>query len=107
MERAINETNRRRALQIAYNEKHGITPQTIKKEIHDITDQLQKSHNKAVGSLLAIDLNKGGKEGLSTKQIAKLIKTKERQMNASVKILDFESAAILRDEIRALESQLK
>ena len=103
MERAINETNRRRALQIAYNEKHGITPQTIKKEIHDITDQLQKSHSKAVGSLLAIDLNKGGKEGLSTKQIAKLIKTKEHQMNASVKILDFESAAILRDEIKELE----
>ncbi|MEK7642318.1 MAG: excinuclease ABC subunit UvrB [Patescibacteria group bacterium] len=103
MEYAINETNRRRALQIEYNKKHGITPQTIIKEIHDITDQLQKTHHKAVGALLAIDLNKGGKEGLSIKQLQKLIKTKEKQMNASVKILDFESAAILRDEIKELE----
>ncbi len=98
MERAIGETNRRRALQIAYNEKHGITPQTIKKEIHDITDQLQKSHNKAVGTLLAIDLK-------NVKNIDKLIKQKEKQMNASVKILDFETAAILRDEIKELEKR--
>jgi excinuclease ABC subunit B len=103
MERAINETSRRRALQIAYNQKHGITPQTIKKEIKDITEQMQKDHQKAVGALLAVDLNRGGKQGLSTKQIGKLIKTKEKQMNASVKILDFETAAILRDEIKELE----
>jgi len=98
MERAIGETNRRRAIQIAYNQKHGITPQTIKKEIHDITDQLQKSHHKAVGALLAIDLK-------NVKNMAKLIKQKEKQMNASVKILDFETAAILRDEIKELEKR--
>lgn len=103
MERAISETNRRRALQIAYNKAHGITPQTIKKEIKDITEQMQREHKKAVGTLLAIDLKKGGKDGLSAKQVAKLIKTKEKQMNAAVKILDFESAAILRDEIKELE----
>jgi excinuclease ABC subunit B len=103
MERAISETNRRRALQIAYNKAHGITPQTIKKEIKDITEQMQREHKKAVGMLLAIDLKKGEKDGLSAKQVAKLIKTKEKQMNAAVKILDFESAAILRDEIKELE----
>ncbi len=105
MERAIGETNRRRALQIEYNAKHGITPQTIKKEIHDITDQLQKSHNKTVGALLAVDLAKGGKE-ISLKEMQKLIRTKEKQMNASVKILDFETAAILRDEIKELEKRI-
>lgn len=98
MERAINETNRRRNLQIEYNKKHGITPQTIKKEIKDITDQLQKDHKRAVGQLLAIDT-----KNASAKSIQKLIKTKEKQMNASVKILDFETAAILRDEIKELE----
>lgn len=106
MERAISETNRRRALQIAYNKAHGITPQTIKKEIKDITEQMQREHKKAVGTLLAIDLKKGGKDGLSAKQVAKLIKIKEKQMNAAVKILDFESAAILRDEIKELEKMI-
>jgi excinuclease ABC subunit B len=103
MERAISETNRRRALQIEYNKKHGITPETIKKEIKDITEQMGREHQKAVGTLLAVDLKRGGKDGLSAKQISKLIKTKEKQMNASVKVLDFETAAILRDEIKELE----
>ena len=101
MERAINETNRRRALQIEHNKKHGITPQTIKKEIHDITDQLQKTHRQTVGALLAIDIGKG--KTVSLKEIDKLIKVKERQMNGAVKILDFETASILRDEIKELE----
>ncbi len=101
MERAINETNRRRALQVAYNTEHGITPMTIKKEIKDITDQLQKEHRQAVGQLLAIDT-----KNASAKSIQKLIKTKEKQMNASVKILDFETASILRDEIKELEKML-
>lgn len=100
MERAINETNRRRALQLEYNTKHGITPLTIKKEIKDITDQLENTHRKAVGSLLAIDMK--GRD-MSVKKIEKLIRTKEKQMNASVKILDFETAAIIRDEIKELE----
>jgi excinuclease ABC subunit B len=103
MERAINETNRRRGLQLEYNKKHNITPKTIKKEIKDITDQLQKEHGKAVSALLAVDLKRGGKEGLTHKQIDKLIRSKEKQMNGAVKILDFETAAILRDEIKALE----
>lgn len=96
MQRAIDETLRRRALQISYNKEHGITPQTIKKEIKDITDQLQAKHKKTVGALLAVDTK-------NLKNIQKLIKQKEKQMNASVKILDFETAAILRDEIKELE----
>lgn len=99
MERAIAETNRRRALQMEYNKKHGITPQSIKKEIRDITDQMRTEHKKAVNTLLAIDR--------STKNLSKLIKTKEKQMNAAVKILDFETAAILRDEITELTKLLE
>jgi excinuclease ABC subunit B len=102
MERAINETNRRRVLQMEYNQKHGITPQTIKKEIKDITEQLQKTHHKAVSTLLSLD-TKNIVLG-DIKKIDKLIRTKEKQMNASVKILDFETAAILRDEIKELEN---
>jgi excinuclease ABC subunit B len=97
MERAIGETNRRRALQIAYNQKHNITPKTIIKKIKDITEELESKHQKAVKRELALDKNLYGKG------LAKLIKQKEKQMNASVKVLDFETAAILRDEIKELQ----
>lgn len=101
MERAIEETNRRREKQIAYNTKHGITPKTIIKKIHDITEHLRSDHDKAVAELLRID------EEMATKKPAKLIKQKEIQMNAAVKMLDFESAAILRDEINILKERLE
>lgn len=97
MERAIGETNRRRAIQVAYNKKHGITPKTIRKNIHDITEQLESDHKKAVKLSLATDLTLFGKDR------EKLVKLKQKQMNAAVKELDFETAAILRDEIKALE----
>ncbi|OGG71539.1 excinuclease ABC subunit B [Candidatus Kaiserbacteria bacterium RIFCSPLOWO2_01_FULL_51_21] len=99
MERAIGETNRRRALQVAYNKKHDITPQTIIKSIHDITDQLRSEHEKAVGTLLTIDRE------LYAKNPRGVMAEKKRQMSAAVKELDFETAAILRDEIRALEGK--
>jgi len=97
MKKAIDETNRRRVAQTAYNTKHNITPKTISKAIKDITDQLRSDHQKAVGKLVAID------ETRYKKNPKKLIAEKEKQMNGAVKILDFETAAILRDEIRALE----
>lgn len=99
MRRAIDETNRRRALQIAYNKKHKITPKSVEKSIKDITDSLAKDRAQAVGELLAIDTQVYGKN------LKKLIKEKVRQMNEAVKELDFETAAILRDEIRMLESK--
>jgi excinuclease ABC subunit B len=61
MERAISETNRRRALQIAYNKAHGITPQTIKKEIKDITEQMQREHKKGGGDAARDRFEEGGK----------------------------------------------
>ena len=99
MEKAITETNRRRKIQIAYNKKHNITPTTIKKNIKDITDQLRTEHQKAIGTLLEIDRE------LYKKNPKKLIKEKRRQMEEAVKILDFETAAIIRDEIRELEKK--
>lgn len=100
MERAINETNRRRETQIKYNKENGVTPKTIQKNIKDITDQLSKEHNKAVESELAID------KKLFNKNPNKLLKIKEKQMKEAVKVLDFETAAILRDEIKILKERM-
>lgn len=108
MERAIGETNRRREIQIAYNKKHGITPKTIIKKIQDITDQLRSEHDKAVGELIKIDMNKLDPRTSSGRaNIAKLIRSKEKQMDGAVKILDFETAALLRDEILELSKFLE
>ncbi len=96
MKRAIGETNRRRDVQLRFNKKHGITPRTIIKNIRDITEELKSEHALAVGTLLAVDME------LYKRNPEKLIREKERQMNEAVKILDFETAAILRDELRKL-----
>lgn len=130
LENALSETNRRRDIQIAYNKKHNITPQTIKKNIKDITEELENKHEKSVDAELGIDLEvfkrtlrrerekKGRTEReeiefsrLSDEEIndliyEKIIKMKEKDMNKAVKELDFETAAILRDEIVALKDKL-
>ena len=97
MDRAIKETNRRRVIQVAYNEKHGITPKTIKKAIHDITDQLRTKHDKAVDELVKID------EELARVNPKLLMKQKQDAMEEAVKQLDFETAALIRDELIKLE----
>jgi excinuclease ABC subunit B len=97
LERAIGETERRREIQLAYNKEHGITPQTIKKNIKDITEQLRTEHEETVASMLSIDAD------LYRKDPKKTIRNKQKQMEAAVKELDFETAALIRDEIRALE----
>ncbi len=97
MERAIGETNRRRTLQLEYNKKHGITPKTISKAIRDISESMRSEHSKAVQNLLAIDAQ------IFKKKPKGLLKEKKLQMSNAVKILDFETAAILRDEIAELE----
>jgi excinuclease ABC subunit B len=101
MERAMGETSRRRTIQVEYNEKHGITPKTIKKAINDITDQIRTEHEKTVRELLRIDKSRFDKEPKT------LIKEKEKQMSDAVKVLDFETAAILRDEIKVLIDTLE
>lgn len=98
---AISETNRRRKLQIAYNKAHHITPVSIAKEIKDITAEMRSEHSKAVSTLLIIDAE------LYKKNPKGVIKEKRAQMAEAVQRLDFETAAILRDEILTLEPPKK
>ena len=109
MERAIGETERRRAKQEIYNKKNGITPQTIKKQIKDITKDLESKHEKAVNAELELDAKIFKIEDPKKKATAlkKLIKEKEKKMNEAVKELDFETAAIVRDEIVVLKGMLE
>ncbi len=100
MERAIGETKRRRDKQIAYNEQHGITPKTISKSIKDITEHLESEHDKAVAANMVID------EALFADNPRELIRIKEDAMNEAVAELDFETAAILRDEIVKIREKL-
>lgn len=95
IKRAVGETERRRKLQLAYNQKHGITPKTIVKAIKDILPN--------VDELLKLELKPIAK---SKTGIEKLIKSKEAEMRTAAKNLDFELAALLRDEIRALSKNL-
>tara|TARA_B100000745_G_C20152601_1_gene395114 strand:- start:2849 stop:4855 length:2007 start_codon:yes stop_codon:yes gene_type:complete len=101
LDKAIGETNRRREKQLAYNKEHGITPQTIKKEIKDIAEQLRTDHQKAVDEVLKVE------EELYKKSPKKYIKEKRKQMEAAVERLDFETAAIIRDQIATLEESGK
>ena len=101
MEFAIDETARRREIQLAYNTEHNITPTTIKKTIKDITEQLESSHAKTVHQQLNLDLAAYGGD------IIKVIKRKREQMEDAVQRLDFESAALIRDEIILLEKKLE
>jgi excinuclease ABC subunit B len=114
MERAMGETKRRRDVQLAYNKKHGITPMTISKAINDITEGMESDHAKAVNAELALDMElfaaveaaSKGKKGRGKKNpIEKLIILKEAEMKEAVKVLDFETAAILRDEIGVLKEK--
>ncbi len=101
LEYAVSETRRRREKQLAYNKEHGITPATIKKEIKSIADQLRSEHDETVDVLLKVDME------LFKKNPKKVLKEKRRQMEEAVAILDFETAAIIRDEIAYLEEQGK
>jgi excinuclease ABC subunit B len=100
LEFAISETARRRNLQISYNKEHGITPETIKKTIHDITERMQSEHVKTVLSELDTDL------AAFAGNMKNLIKYKKRAMSDAVKELDFERAAIVRDQLIELEGRL-
>ena len=101
MERAIGETNRRREKQVAYNTKHKITPQTIKKRIHDIVGDIQKVRDRVVSRLAEIEMSAQG--GDMKKTLGEL----RKQMHTAADKLDFETAALLRDEIRTLEGGQK
>ena len=97
LERAMGETERRRKLQLAYNKKHKITPKTVTKNIKDITEELEERRGKTVATLAEFDVEQYRKAPKKT------IREKERKMADAVAELDFETAALVRDEIRYLE----
>ena len=96
LKKAVGETRRRRTAQEEYNKKHGITPTTIIKNIKDITEELRSEHSKAIVSLLQVD------KELYKKNPRQFISAKKHEMAEAVKELDFESAALIRDEILVL-----
>lgn len=112
MRRTIDETNRRRVIQIAYNEKHGITPRTVTKSKEEILNQRsildirgkQNVYIEAEEPSIAADPIVGY---MTKDQIEKMMAETERKMKKAAKELDFISAAQYRDELFALKKQLK
>lgn len=96
MERAISETYRRRELQMAYNEAHGITPQTIKKDVRDVLEISAKD---------TTETKTRGSKKLSHKERDALIAKLTAEMKNAAKILEFEHAAYLRDKINRLRAE--
>jgi excinuclease ABC subunit B len=103
MKAAIDETNRRRAIQVAYNEEHGITAHTVKKGISDISDFLAMESTVPRSSRRRANRDE---EVRSPEELEKLIVELEEEMFAAAEDLRFEYAAKLRDEIRDLRHEL-
>ncbi|MBU5673858.1 excinuclease ABC subunit UvrB [Paenibacillus brevis] len=98
MDRAIKETERRRAIQIAYNEKHGITPQTIRKKVRDVIEATKVAESKS--DYLA----DAAKSKMSKRDREAMIGRLESEMKEAAKNLQFERAAELRDAIMELRA---
>jgi excinuclease ABC subunit B len=101
---ALDETNRRRSVQLAYNEEHGITPESIRKGVSDIAEflSLEAPHVPSRRRRGARQV-----EGMSMEEIEKLVVTLEEEMFAAAEELRFEYAAKLRDEIKDLRRELQ
>jgi excinuclease ABC subunit B len=114
MTRAIDETNRRRAKQVAYNSEHGIDPTPLRKKIADITDLIAKEIDDT-DDLAATNKKSGFASGVHSKnahslprrELIALIESLTDQMKLAAAELSFELAARLRDEIRELKRELK
>ncbi|MCS7459921.1 excinuclease ABC subunit UvrB [Paenibacillus doosanensis] len=100
MDKAIRETERRRGIQIAYNEKHGITPQTIQKKVRDVIEAVKVAEQKA-DYLTDIKQTK-----MSKKDRMSMIERLEAEMKEAAKNLQFERAAELRDAVMELKAEL-
>lgn len=103
MKEAIDETAHRRSVQEAYNKEHGITPQTVKKEIQDILEH-QKEEAEETARITVNTLKKTANL-FDKKQRAKLIKALTQEMTECAERLEYEQAAALRDQIREIEEQ--
>ena len=96
MRRAIDETERRRELQMRYNREHGITPKTVQKNIRAVIEATMVAEETETYT---------AKPKLSAKEREKQIRILEKEMKAAAKALEFEKAAALRDEIRRLQEE--
>ncbi|MBU2488226.1 MAG: excinuclease ABC subunit UvrB [Proteobacteria bacterium] len=101
MRRAMDETDRRRLVQAEYNQEHGITPETIRKEIRSIFDSVYEADYVTV----PVDPGPGPSHG-NRKDLARIIVDLEKEMRAAARELSFEKAARLRDEITSLKKDL-
>jgi len=105
MKRAIGETDRRRAVQVAHNEKYGIVPATIIKQVRDLTDRVKsqivsdKNDKQNAAPVIA-------PESLDVPHLDKLVREIEKEMKAAAKALEFEKAAALRDQVVELRRLL-
>jgi excinuclease ABC subunit B len=98
MKKAIEETNRRRALQMEYNKKHGITPKTIVKNIHDLIEATHVAEEKENYGLSMVQ---------TREDKLQLIEKLKKEMNNAAKALEFEEAAKIRDEIARIKKELE
>ena len=101
MDAAITETMRRRQIQEAYNEEHGITPTTIKKEVRDLITTTLDENKKAVAD------HEKDLESMSEKELTALAANLTKQMNQAAAELNFELAAELRDEMKRVKEELR
>lgn len=102
MRKAIDETERRRKIQIAFNKKHGITPQTVRKKVQDSIEATKVAETKSpylAGDKKVSKLNKKEKQ--------QLIEKLEAEMKQAAKQLQFERAAELRDALLELKAELE
>ena len=100
MKNAIDETNRRRALQMKYNEEHGITPETIQKEVRDLIS-ISKQVDKQINEI------EKDPESMDRKEIEELINKVKRRMDQAAADLDFETAIEMRDRLTTLKTELE
>ncbi len=101
MRQAIDETNRRRDIQVAYNEEHHIEPASVVKSVRDLTDRLARESGVEEGKDI-----RGKASKMEQKELARMIKELETQMKAAAKELAFERAAMLRDQVFELRAML-
>ena len=101
IKKAVEETDRRRKIQLEYNKEHNITPKTIQKNISNILDQFGLSKSREKKQLVKLDLLG------DDRNIKEIIRFKRNQMDEAAERLEFELAAILRDEVKELEKEYK
>lgn len=108
MQEAIDETERRREKQIAYNKEHGVDPQPLRKKIADILDQVYENNGEeAAESDPAAVVEKRDVSSMATDEVEALINDLQAQMGAAARELKFELAGRLRDEIADLKKELR